>query len=142
MEQFNLFSEVESTVKKNKSGRLADNQIAVYFNTKSKTYYIRFNPVVSAVGLTKKVLKPIFNNLTGEVYLVFADDALPGFESGFPVSDNGGSSTCYVFARQLCEWLFDNLNIPNPGENYSEVWTISGNISINPNLAAYRIEKH
>ena len=134
---FDLFSMPEANdARANRIGKLADNQIQIKVNLRSSDYYVRVNGAIAA-AIEKKALKfctPVLNNLTGEVYLVFE-------ESGkFPISNNGGSSMNYVFSRQLCEFLIVQA-AKRRVETTNEVWTVSGDVSINIHRVVVRVEK-
>lgn len=134
---FDLFSMPEASADRaTRIGKLADNQIQIKVNLKSSDYYVRVNGAIAAL-IEKKALKhctPVLNNLTGEVYLVFE-------ESGkYPISNNGGSSMNYVFSRQLCEFLIIQA-AARKVETLNEVWTVTGDISVNIHRVVVRIEK-
>ncbi len=135
--EFNLFSEVEiKAEKKSRVGNLADNKVQIMCNLKTRNYYVRLNrplaDLIDEKGFTAAA--PVFNNLTGELYLVFSADE----KSGFPVTTNGGNCRNYIFSRQLLEWILTNAH--RKFEDVSEVWTISGDLSINPARVVVRIE--
>ena len=78
---------------------------------------------------------PVFNNLTGEIYLVFTAEP----ERGYPLTSNGGTCRNYVFSRELLEYILSNRG--RKIEDCSEIWNISGDLSINPTRVVIRLEK-
>ena len=133
-----LFSSVENNPgKKTRTGNLKDNEVQIMCNLKTRNYYVRFNRPLAALLEEKGFGSsfPVFNNITGEIYLVFTADP----EKGYPLTTNGGTCRNYIFSRELIEWLLGNRG--RKVEDVNEIWNISGDVSISPALVAVRIEK-
>lgn len=140
MEQnFDLFSSVENT-KKTRHGNLKDNQIQLLANLKTRGFYVRFNRALTdkAAELGFGNVTPVLNNLTGEVYIVF--HAGTEIKPYYPLTDNGGSSKSYIYSKDLVEYLVTTA-ARRKVENMNDIWTISGDLSINPGRIVVRIEK-
>ena len=138
IENFDLFSGVEDKAgKKTRTGNLKETEVQIMYNLKTRNYYVRLNRRLASaledVGFAN--VFPVFNNLTGEIYLVFTADP----EKGYPLTTNGGTCRNYIFSRELIEWLLGNRG--RKVEDVNEVWNISGDVSISPDLVAVRIEK-
>ena len=137
---FDLFSSAENAGKSGRIVTLRETQIQVMRKRPTKSHYIRLNKPLAKLLSEKEfdTLVPIFNNITGEIYLVFRPAAAG---DGYPLDYNGGKFRNYAFSRPLVEWLVGNTG-RNLDEDFSEIWTISGDVSINPRFVAVRIEKH
>lgn len=132
-----LFSIPESPERTTRRGKLADNQIQITRNTKTGNYYVRFNLGLATLIETKQMttVSPVHNNLTGEVYLVFTASG-----GKFPTSTNGGNTRSYIFSRPCVEMLIEQA-ARRKTEDLNEIWTVSGDISVNPECIVIRIEK-
>lgn len=132
-----LFSIPESPERTTRRGKLADNQIQITRNTKSGNYYVRFNLSIVALIERKNLqtVSPVYNNLTGEVYLVFSDKT-----GKYPTSTNGGNTRSYVFSRPCVETLIEQA-ARRKIEDLNEIWTVSGDVSVSAEYVVIRIEK-
>lgn len=138
IQNFDLFSSVENNPgKKTRTGNLKETEVQIMCNLKTRNYYVRFNRPLAALLEEKGFGSsfPVFNNITGEIYLVFTADP----EKGYPLTTNGGTCRNYIFSRELIEWLLGNRG--RKVEDVNEVWNISGDVSISPDIVAVRIEK-